>query len=363
MNTHQSVVVGMSGGVDSSVAALLLKEQGYDVTGVMLNLWTAEGCEDSNRCCAPEAQATARNVSHELGIPFYVLDAKEEFFKKIVLSFLESIRSGYTPNPCWQCNSQLRWEMLLGFARKIHANLVSTGHYARIIKNNGISRLFCGVDKTKDQSYVLSGLTQEQLKNTLFPLGELKKEEVRRNAKQFGLINWEEPDSQDLCFTGELQIDGFLRTYASATLIPGEIVDVDGTVLGQHRGLGLYTIGQRKGIRISGKEPYYVIAKNVPSNQLIIGRKTDAVHNSFILKSMNWIVERPLENPFNARVMIRYRSHKHEALVSDMGNNSLRVSGKTTLDHITPGQIGVLYNDDEVMGGGIIDSFENMQVQ
>ncbi len=363
MKTHHSVVVGMSGGVDSSVAALLLKEQGYDVIGEMLNLWTAEGCEDSNRCCAPEAQETARKVSHELGIPFYVIDTKEEFYKKIVLSFLESIRNGFTPNPCWLCNSHLRWEALLGFAKKINADRVSTGHYARIIENDGTYRLFCGKDKTKDQSYVLSGLTQEQIKRTLFPLGELTKEEVRKKAKQFGLVNWEEPDSQDLCFTGELKLDEFIKRYASGSLKSGDIIDIEGRVLGLHHGLSRYTIGQRKGIRIASKEPFYVISKNVEKNQLIIGRKMDSTHTSFILKSMNWIVKKPQGDSINASVMLRYRSKKYESTVHEMANNTWLVNGETPFDHITPGQIGVLYNGEEVIGGGIIDSFENMKVQ
>ncbi len=363
MNNHQPVVVGMSGGVDSSVAALILKEQGYDVTGVMLNLWTAEGCEDSNRCCAPEAQEIARKVSYDLGIPFYVLDTKDEFYKRVVNSFLQGICNGYTPNPCWQCNAQLRWEVLLGFARKVNAKMIATGHYARIIEDKGIYHLFCGIDKAKDQSYVLSGLRQTQLQNTLFPLGEFTKEQVRTKAKQFGLINWEEPDSQDLCFIGDLKLVDFLKYYAAEALNPGEIIDIDGNILGRHDGLARYTIGQRKGIRIAGKEPYFVVSKNTEKNQLVIGRKMNSMHKTFVLKSMNWIIKKPKAKQFNANVMVRYHSKKYESTVRNLGNDIWLITGNTAIEHITPGQVGVLYDSDEVIGGGVIDSIGDMKVQ
>src|SRR5271157_4264636 len=265
------VVVAMSGGVDSSVAAALLKQQGYDVIGMMLRLWSEPGKEDSNRCCTPDAMGLARRVAAKLDIPFYVIDAKDVFRKTVVEYFLDGYTRGETPNPCLICNRQIRWEFLLNHALALEADFMATGHYARTMKNeNGGVNLLRAVDKSKDQSYVLHILNQEKLKRALFPVGEYAKPEIRKIAESFGLPTASRPDIQDLCFLAGDDYRNFLQRNAAEMLKPGRIVTRDGEVVGEHIGLANYTIGQRKGLGISSPVPLYVLGKNTVANTVIV---------------------------------------------------------------------------------------------
>lgn len=235
------VVVAMSGGVDSSVAAALMVERGYEVIGMMMRLWaedTAESCSTHNRCCTPEQMADARRIADSLGIPFYVLDTKQVFRQKIVQYFIDGHRRGITPNPCMECNRHIRFDWLLGHAMALDADYLVTGHYARIDRNadDGLYRLRMGLDPRKDQSYVLSVMGQEQLSHVLFPIGEYRKDEVRAIAARFGLPTASKKDSQDLCFLGDGDYRRFLRDYAPDTAVPGAIIRADGQVIGQHNG-------------------------------------------------------------------------------------------------------------------------------
>src|SRR5512134_3382164 len=261
------VVVAMSGGVDSSVAAALLKEQGYDVIGMMLRLWSEPGKEDSNRCCTPDSMAQARRVAAKLDIPFYVIDAKDVFHDTVVRYFLDGYARGETPNPCLICNRQIRWTFLLDHALALGADFMATGHYARIQKDeDGRIKLLRAVDRSKDQSYVLHVLDQEKLARALFPIGDYPKMEIRAIAEKHGLPTASRPDSQDLCFLAGEDYRNFLQRNAAEILKPGEILTRDGTAVGTHTGLANYTIGQRKGLGVASPVPLYVLGKNAATN-------------------------------------------------------------------------------------------------
>ncbi|TLN20910.1 tRNA 2-thiouridine(34) synthase MnmA, partial [bacterium] len=258
MDKKPSVVVAMSGGVDSSVAAALLVSQGYPVTGVMLRLWSEPGCEDSNRCCTPDAMAQARRVAAMIGIPFYALDVQQRFRDEVVESFIEGYSAGITPNPCLVCNRQIRWGFMLNQALAMGAEFMATGHYARVEREAaGPVRLMRALDPKKDQSYVLSGLSQEQLAHSMFPLGGMEKSAVRELARKFALPVAERADSQDLCFLAGGNYREFLARVGGRDLPRGPIVNRQGKVLGEHQGLAGYTIGQRKGLGIAAPDPLY----------------------------------------------------------------------------------------------------------
>ena len=351
------VVIAMSGGVDSSVAAALLQQQGYAVTGVMLRLWSEPGKEDCNRCCAPEAMAMARRVAGRLGIPFYVLDARETFYEQVVKDMLHSYASGVTPNPCLTCNRLVRWDFLYQYALSLGAGYLATGHYARVERNeNGALRLLRALDRNKDQSYVLHMLTQEKLAHTLFPLGELTKPQVRQIARELELPVAERPDSQDLCFLGEGDLDGFLLRHAPELAHPGEIRNRQGEVLGRHRGLAFYTIGQRKGLGLSALQPYYVFRKDVAQNQLIVGTASELGQEECHAQQVNWLAGAPPASAFRAQVKIRYKAQEARATVTPEGNQEARVRFDQPLRDITPGQAVVFYSGEEVLGGGVIRS-------
>lgn len=348
------VVVGMSGGVDSSVAALLLKQQGYDVIGMMLRLWTEPERECDNACCTPDSMAAARRVASMLDIPFYVVDIREFFHKQIVDFFIDGYRNGVTPNPCVQCNRVIRWGFLLEEARKLGADFLATGHYARLEKGNeGQTYLRKGLDENKDQSYVLSGLTQEQLQSTLLPIGAIEKPVVRQLARDNNLPTAEKQDSQDLCFLAGDDYRNFLRRVAPEISTPGPINDTEGRILGEHTGLPDYTIGQRKGLGAI-QEPYYVISKNVDTNSLIIGKKEELGSDSLCINGMNWINGKPEAAPRNVTVKIRYKAPAQPAALSFRENGLLCVKFDKPLRDITPGQQAALYIDDLCLGGGLI---------
>ena len=358
MNRATKVAVAMSGGVDSSVAAALLKEQGYEVIGMMLRLWSEPGKEDSNRCCTPEAMGLARRAAALLGIPFYVIDAKSAFQEIVVRSFLDGYAAGTTPNPCLQCNRSIRWTLLLDHAVALGAEKMATGHYARLDRDvDGRMRLLRAHDRAKDQSYVLHVLGQGQLERALFPVGDYSKAEVRDLAGRFGLPSATRHDSQDLCFLAGGDYRDFLRRRQPALFIPGEIVDIGGKVMGRHQGLVNYTIGQRKGLNVGSSLPLYVIRKEMLSNRLIVGGKTDLGNRELAAAAVNWISGSPPSGTFAAQVKTRYTALEQPALVTPSGDGQVtQVTFAEPQRDITPGQAAVFLQEDVVLGGGVIQA-------
>ncbi len=351
---RDKIVVAMSGGVDSSVAAALLVQGGFDVIGVMLNLWTSGGEGNQNRCCAPDAMQDARKVAGILGIPFYTIDAKELFKHQVVDYLINGYEIGETPNPCIMCNRFIRWGFLLDRARMMAADYLATGHYARLIKTaDGRVNLLRSWDESKDQSYVLAGLSQEQLAQTLLPLQELNKKQVREIARDLNLPVAERPDSQDLCFLDSNSLEEFLKGNMHIESIPGEIKDASGQVLGQHNGLAYFTIGQRKNIQISSSHPLYVLKKDLQSNSLIVGPKEELGSNEFTVKDINWINHAP-DSETHVQIKIRYKAPLVKARISPAQNNTINVVSDTKIRDITPGQFAVFYDGDTVLGGGFI---------
>jgi tRNA-uridine 2-sulfurtransferase len=349
------VVVAMSGGVDSSVAAALLKEQGYEVIGMMLRLWSEPGREDSNRCCTPDSMAQARRVAAILDIPFYVIDAKDVFRETVVEYFLEGYARGGTPNPCLICNRKIRWTFLLDHALALGADFMSTGHYARIKKDErGNTQLLRAVDRSKDQSYVLHVLDQEKLGHALFPVGEYTKTEIRQIAEKHGLPTASRKDSQDLCFLAGEDYRNFIKRNAAEILRPGGIVTRDGRSLGVHGGLANYTIGQRKGLGLASPVPLYVLGKSAVDNTLIVGTQEELGNLELTAHDVNWVGgERPLE-PFRAEVKIRYTAKEVGASVTPVGEDQVRVLFDAPQRDVTAGQAAVFYHGDVLIGGGII---------
>jgi tRNA-uridine 2-sulfurtransferase len=356
MNSKPIVAVAMSGGVDSSVAAALLIEQGYSVIGLMLRLWSEETATRSNRCCTPDSIAMARRVAASLSIPFYVLDARQLFYDTVVKSFINDYTHNLTPNPCIACNRVVRWRFLYNYALSAGANFLATGHYARLAQSSCHSiQLLRGVDQQKDQSYVLHVLTQEQLVHAMFPLGEFQKPEVRNLARKFNLPVAERPDSQDLCFVGE---DGnyrpFLARHAPEAVQPGDILDLQGNVLGYHSGMAFYTIGQRKGLRIASPFPLYVLEKDYSRNAIIVGSREQLGSLECIAEQVNWIAGEPPESRFITQVKIRYTAKDIPVVVEVMEDHKIKLQFEQPVPDVTPGQAAVLYNGEVCLGGGII---------
>ncbi len=357
----ERVVVAMSGGVDSSVAAALLVEQGYDVRGIMLRLWSEPGLFSvpgrDNRCCTRDQMLDAHFVARRLGIPFEVRDVRETFKQRIVDSFIAGYSQGITPNPCLNCNRYIRFGFLLEEALRNGARYLATGHYARITRAaNGIWELRKGADPDKDQSYVLSVMTQGQLEHTLFPVGGKTKAEVRKLAISFGLPIAGKHDSQDLCFVADGDYRRFLSVYAAHAVQSGPIRLRSGEIVGEHSGLPNYTIGQRKGLGIAWSEPLYVIDKIAATNTLIVGTRDELGRDRFQAHSMNWIAGFPPADEFRAEVRIRYKSHPMPAQVVAVGLDCADVRLDAPLPDVTPGQAAVFYDGDRVIGGGIIAS-------
>ncbi len=346
----------MSGGVDSSVAAALLKQQGHDVTGMMLRLWSEPGREDTNRCCSPDSMALARRVAAKLDIPFYVVDAKDIFRQSVVKYFLDGYAAGRTPNPCLLCNRVIRWEFLLNHALDLGADFLATGHYVRIQKDeSGRVNLLRAVDRAKDQSYVLHVLTQDKLARAIFPVGEYPKPEIREFARTFGLPTAARADSQDLCFLAGEDYRDFIRRNAPEMAFPGPMMTRDGKTLGEHTGLAYYTIGQRKGLGISSPAPLYVLAKDAASNALIVGPQGELGSRECAVTDINWISGEPPSGPFRAEVKTRYTAREVPAEVSpfDAGSRAT-VRFDAAVRDITPGQAAVFYDGERLLGGGTI---------
>ena len=354
--TGRRVVVAMSGGVDSSTAAALLLEQGYEVIGIMLRLW-AEAGPAANRCCTPDAVADARRVADVLGIPFYVRDYKEIFKKTVVDFFTETYARGLTPNPCLLCNRQIRFGHLLDEALALNAGALATGHYARVRRvETGEYQLLKGSDPAKDQSYVLHRLGQEQLAHALFPLGDYTTPQVRAMATARGLPVSERPDSQDLCFLGNGDYRDFLSRHAPGAAQPGPILDTAGRKLGEHRGLPYYTIGQRKGLGIAAPQPLYVLALDTVRNAVVVGAAEELGRRDLTAAEVTYVGGYPPEDPIPVTAKIRYKAPAAPATLIPLPGERAQVRFEEPLRDITPGQGVVFYRDDVVLGGGIIET-------
>ncbi len=349
------VVVAMSGGVDSSVAAALLVEAGYDVIGLMMRLWSepANGtAAPANRCCTPDQMADARRVADRLGIPFYVIDVRDHFRQSIVQFFLDEHAAGRTPNPCIECNRRIRFTYLLDRAMALGADFLATGHYARVRHDAGGYRLLQGLDAAKDQSYVLHMLTQAHLAHVLFPVGDYTKAQVRDLARGFGLPVASKHDSQDLCFLKDGDYRAFLRRQGVEPQ-PGAIVDGDGRPLGQHAGLADYTIGQRKGLGLASPEPLYVVGKDAARNALVVGPHEALGRAEVAARGVHWIAGPPAA-PVRAQVKVRYKAAAVAASVSPGPEGTATVRLDEPAYGVTPGQAIVFYDGEICLGGGLI---------
>ena len=360
MTSSPRVVVAMSGGVDSSVAAALLVRQGYDVIGMMMRLWS-EDCGEggANRCCTPAQMADARRIADQLGIPFYVIDTQDVFHRTIVQFFVDRYAAGDTPNPCLECNRHIRFEWLLNHALALGAEYLATGHYARTDRPpDGRVRLLMGRDPAKDQSYVLSVLTQEKLRHAMFPVGDYAKPDVRRIADEIGLPVAQKHDSQDLCFLADGDYRRFLRERVPEAVQPGPIRLRDGRVLGEHTGLPNYTIGQRKGLGISYPEPLYVLETDAAHNALIVGPREELGRRGLVAGRVNWIAGTVPDGQFQAEVKIRYKAQLAPATVTPLPDDRVAITFDEPLLGISPGQGAVIYDGEECLGGGIIARVE-----
>ncbi len=352
----QRVVVAMSGGVDSSVAAAILVDQGYDVTGVMLRLWSEPGDGRENRCCTAQALQEARRVADGLGIPFHVVDCSRQFKAAVVDSFIEEYARGRTPNPCIACNRQIKFGYLLKTAHAAGPSYLATGHYARVQPINGTYRLTCAADSHKDQSYFLYTLGQEQLRSALFPLGELTKAQVRAIADQTNMPVAQTAESQDICFVRDQNHTRFLRSQAPHIFEPGPILDREGRELGRHQGLPLYTIGQRRGIGITWSEPLYVLEKDVARNALVVGPAAQLGRDTFRVENPSFVVGHPPYYPAHVKVKIRSTAPAADATLYESDDCELTVRTARPLRDVTAGQAAVFYRGEEVLGGGTIAS-------
>jgi tRNA-specific 2-thiouridylase len=351
------IVVAMSGGVDSSVAAAVLAEAGYQVTGVMMRLWAearSGGARIQNQCCTTEAVQEARDVAALLGIAFHLVDYEAVFKECVVEYFISEYSRGRTPNPCLACNRQLRFDRLLGHARDLGASHLATGHYARLNQVGGRYRLRMGVDHQKDQSYVLYALGQEALRHVLFPLGNYTKPEVREFARQRRLPVADKEESMELCFVGDNDYRRFLREHVPDAVEPGPIVDTGGRVIGQHGGLPLYTVGQRRGLGIVASEPLYVIRLDLEQNALVVGPARELGQQRLVAEDVRYVAGQSPPGPVQVRAKIRYRAALAEAIWTPLEGARARVDFEIPLRDITPGQAVVAYQGDEVLGGGII---------
>ncbi len=351
----ERVVVALSGGVDSSTTAALLVERGHDVIGVMMRLWAEDGEGGStNRCCSIEAVEDARRICYALDIPFYLVNYEREFKKEVVDLFVAEYARGRTPNPCLVCNRRIKFDLLLRRALAMDAQYLATGHYARVRRVNGRYQLLKGRDEWKDQSYVLYMLGQKELRNLLFPLGEYTKEQVRDMARQRGLPVADRAESQDLCFLADNDYRRFLQAQAPQSIRPGPILDTAGRVIGQHKGLPFYTIGQREGLGIAAPEALYVMRIDMARNALVVGTKAELGRRELVAAEVSYISGRVPQQPLEITAKIRYQAAAAEALLAPLEDGRARVTFAEPQRDITPGQGVVFYQGQVVLGGGII---------
>lgn len=356
----KKVMIGMSGGVDSSVAALRLQQEGYDVTGVTLKLFGDEDiiqAPDATRtCCALRDVEDARSVAYRLGIEHLVFNFKDAFRSHVMQPFCDSYLRGETPNPCIDCNRHIKFDAMLRRAEALGYDYIATGHYAVRRQDPATGRyLLCrSKDRSKDQTYVLYNLTQHQLAHTLFPLGNLEKAQVRQMAEAAGLVNSHKPDSQDICFVPDGDYAGYIRHATGAEIQPGDFLDTAGNPIGRHRGLIHYTIGQRKGLGLSLGRPAYVVGKDAASNTVTIGAESDLYTDSFTVRELNWISIPALTAPMQVTVKTRYSQTEVSCRIEPMEDGTCRAVFEAPQRAVTAGQSAVFYDGDTVVGGGII---------
>ena len=356
----KKVMVGMSGGVDSSVSALLLREQGYEVMGVTLKLFSDEDIvqaeKDGKTCCALSDVEDARSVAYRLGFEHVVFNFKDNFRECVMKNFADSYLCGQTPNPCIECNRHVKFDKMLRRAMELGYDFIATGHYAinEFDENLGRYILKRPKDRHKDQTYVLYSLTQEQLKHILFPLGSLEKSEVRQIAENAGLVNSNKPDSQDICFVPDGNYVSFIEKFTGKEPVAGDFVDLDGNVLGRHKGMIGYTVGQRKGLGISLGRPAYVVKKDVAANTVTLGSESDLYTKTLIAEDVNLISVAEIETPMHITAKTRYSQTEQPAVVSALGNGEYLVEFDKPQRAVTSGQAVVFYDGDTVVGGGTI---------
>ena len=354
----KKVVVGMSGGVDSSVAAWLLKEQGYDVIGVTMQIWQEQERavqEEEGGCCGLSAVEDARRVAYELGIPYYVMTFRDEFKKQVIDYFIREYLEGRTPNPCIACNRYVKWESLLKRSMEIGADYIATGHYARIDRlENGRYALRTSQTNAKDQTYALYNLTQEQLKRTLMPVGEYTKDEIRKIAEKINLRVANKPDSQDICFVPDGDYASYIEETAGVKAEPGNFVMSDGTVVGTHKGIIHYTVGQRKGLGLSLGHPVFVLEIRPETNEVVVGSNEEAMSRYVRARQINFMSVEDLVEPKRVWAKIRYNHKGAWCTVEKTGDDEILCTFDEPVRAITPGQAVVLYDGEYVLGGGTI---------
>ena len=354
----KKVVVGMSGGVDSSVAAYLLKQQGYDVVGVTMQIWQDESheeIENKGGCCGLSAVDDARRVAAMLDIPYYVMNFKSEFKRDVIDYFVREYLAGRTPNPCIACNRYVKWESLLTRSIQIGADYIATGHYARICElPNGRYAIRNSVTAKKDQTYALYNLTQEQLKRTLMPIGDYTKEQVRKIAEDIGLMVAGKPDSMEICFVPDNDYASFIEKETGVTSVPGDFVDVDGNVIGKHKGVIHYTVGQRKGLGIALGKPAFVVAIRPEQNQVVIGEDRDVYTERLYANNLNFMAVDNITEPVHVKAKIRYSHEGAYCTVRKIDSDTIECIFDQPVRAVTPGQAVVLYDGEYVLGGGTI---------
>ena len=353
------VVVGMSGGVDSSVAAWLLQQQGHEVMGITMQLWQDEDAQEAAEnggCCGLKAVEDARRVAWQLGIPYYVMNFKEEFKSSVMDYFAEEYIKGRTPNPCIACNRYVKWEALLKRSLGVGAEYIATGHYAQVERlENGRFALKSSVTAAKDQTYALYNLTQEQLSRTLMPVGDYTKKEIRQIAEEKGLCVAHKKDSMEICFIPDQDYAGFIRRQAGYEPKLGNFVDLDGNVIGRHKGIIHYTVGQRKGLNLSMGKPVFVVEIRPESNEVVIGNGNDVFTDILICDKLNWMAIDGLHGEERQmKVKIRYSHKGAPAVIREIGRDRVECRFLEPVRAVTPGQAAVFYDGGYVMGGGTI---------
>ncbi|NSW92242.1 MAG: tRNA 2-thiouridine(34) synthase MnmA [Firmicutes bacterium] len=361
MSEKKKVIIGMSGGVDSSVAAAILLEKGYDVIGVTMQIWPDREKDDmkgDTGCCSLSAVEDARKVADKLSIPYYVMNFKNVFKEKVIDYFVNEYLEGRTPNPCIVCNRHIKFEVLLNKALSMGIDYIATGHYARVEYDEDIDRYLLkkAVNPEKDQSYVLYKLTQEQLSRILLPIGEYTKDEVRKIAEKYKLPVAKKPDSQEICFINDNDYGKFICDYTDSKILPGYFVDTEGNILGKHKGIIHYTVGQRRGLGIALGKPMYVVEIDTKNNRVVLGDINDVLSRTLIADDLNFISIPGIDREIRVNAKIRYTAKEAPATIYPLERDKVKVEFDSPQRAITPGQSVVFYDEEVVVGGGVIIS-------